>query len=140
MASSDKQTLSGGNRGLPDSQAANITVLLRLFGLISRQARFQADADGHRQPLFWPVKKKQWKRLFDRKCGRNLKREKKNGYGAEESRGCSSSSLREREASLYVANVGRPPARQASRDSEHLHRRGAFFRFPRQFSITELKA
>ena len=52
------RTLSSGNRGLPDGQAANITVLLRLFGPISRQARFRADADGHKQPLFWPVKKK----------------------------------------------------------------------------------
>ena len=54
-------------------------------------------------------KKKHQKRLFDWKCGRNLKRGKKNGLpgtnGAEESRGCLSSSLREREASLYEANV-----------------------------------
>ena len=39
----------------------------------------------------------------------NLKQEKKNGLpetnGAEESRSCSSSSLRAREASLYAANV-----------------------------------
>ena len=55
--SGNKQTLSGGNRGLPDGQAANIIVLLRLFGPISRQVRFRAEADGHRQPLFWPVKR-----------------------------------------------------------------------------------
>ena len=65
----------------------------------------QMDTDS----LFFGLSKKRWKRPFDLKCWRNLKREKKNGLsgtnGAEESRGCSSSSLREREASLYVVNA-----------------------------------
>ena len=53
-----KKRKVGRNHGLPDGQSANIAVLLRLFGPISRQARFRADAYGHRQPLFRPFNQK----------------------------------------------------------------------------------